>query len=83
VGTKFCILRCRLSGSCIILVWVVCARIIMVCVVCVVLAERRGILLVHAQCGYMLSCDSLVNGAHRVLVHGGGILNFRMVQCIE
>jgi hypothetical protein len=38
---------------------------------------------VHAQCGYMLSRDSLVNGARRVLVRGGGVLNFGMVQCVE
>jgi hypothetical protein len=38
---------------------------------------------VCAQYGYMLSCDSLVNGAHRVLVRGGGVLNFGMVQHVE
>jgi hypothetical protein len=51
--------------------------------VCTVLAERRGVWLVHAQCGYMLSRDSLVNGARRVLVRGGGVLNFGMVQHVE
>jgi hypothetical protein len=40
-------------------------------------------LVVCAQCGYMLSRDSLVNGARRVLVRGGGVLNFGMVQCVE
>jgi hypothetical protein len=38
---------------------------------------------VHAQCGYMLSRDNLINGACAVLVHGGGILKFGMVQCVE
>jgi hypothetical protein len=52
----------------------------MVCVVCAVLAERRGVWLVRAQCGYMLSRDNLVNGARRVLVCGGGVLNSGMVQ---
>jgi hypothetical protein len=52
-------------------------------VVCAVLAEHRGVLLVHAQCGYMLSCDSLVSGARRVLVRGGDVLNSGMVQHIE
>jgi hypothetical protein len=51
--------------------------------VCTVLTERRGILLVHAQCGYMLSRDNLINGARRVLVRGGGILKFGMVQHVE
>jgi hypothetical protein len=55
----------------------------MVCVVCTILTEHRGILLVHAQCGYMMSCDNLVNGAHRVLVHGRGVLKFGMVQHID
>jgi selenophosphate synthetase-related protein len=53
------------------------------CVVCAVLVERRGILLVHAQCGYMLSRDSLVSGARRVLVHDGDVLKSGMVQRIE
>jgi hypothetical protein len=35
------------------------------------------------KCGYMLSRDSLVNGARRVLVRGGGILKFGMVQRVE
>jgi hypothetical protein len=52
-------------------------------VVCAMLAERRGVLLVCAQCGYMLSRDNLVSGVRRVLVHSGGVLNFGMVQCIE
>jgi hypothetical protein len=47
----------RNTGTC-----TVCTCIIMVCVVCAVLTEHRGILLVRAQCGYMLSHDSLVNG---------------------
>jgi hypothetical protein len=47
----------------------------MMSVVCIVLAECRGVLLVHAQCGYMLSRNSLVSGAHRVLVRGGDVLN--------
>jgi hypothetical protein len=38
---------------------------------------------VHVQCGYILSRDSLVNGARRVLLHGWGILNFGMVQRVE
>jgi hypothetical protein len=38
---------------------------------------------VHMQCGYMLSRDSLVSGAHRVLVRGGDILNSGMVQHVE
>jgi hypothetical protein len=54
-------------------------KIIMVCVVCAVLDELRETLLVHMQCGYMLSHDSLVNGLCRVLVHSGGVLNFGMV----
>jgi hypothetical protein len=61
----------------------VCTHIIMAHMVCTVLAERRGVLLVHAQCGYMLSRDSLVNGARRVLVHAVGVLNFGMVQHVE
>jgi hypothetical protein len=44
----------------------------MACMVCPVLVEHRETLLVHVQCGYMLSHDSLVNGVRRVLVHGGG-----------
>jgi hypothetical protein len=31
----------------------------------------------------MLSCDSLVSGAHKVLVHGGDVLKSGMVQCVE
>jgi hypothetical protein len=38
---------------------------------------------VRAQCGYILSHDSLVNGVHKVLVCDRGILKFGMVQCIE
>jgi hypothetical protein len=59
------------------------AHIIMAPVVCAVFIEHRGILLVRAQCGYMLSCNNLVNGVHGVLVHGGGLLNFGMVQRVE
>jgi hypothetical protein len=65
------------------MVCVVCTHIIMECIVCVVFAERRGVWLVHAQCGYMLSRDNLVNGARRVLLHGGGILNSDMEKCVE
>jgi hypothetical protein len=83
VRTKFSIARCGMSGTCIILVHVVCTHIIMACVVCTVLAERRGILLVRVQCGYMLLRDILVNGAHGVLVRDGGVLNFGMVQRVE
>jgi len=61
----------------------VCTRIKMAHVVCEVLAENKGILLVCVQCGFLLSCDSLVNGAHRVLVCGGSVLNFGMVRCVE
>jgi hypothetical protein len=57
----------------------VCTHIIMARVVCAVLADRRETLSVRAQCGYMLSRESLVNGVHRVLVCGGGILKFGMV----
>jgi hypothetical protein len=83
VRTKFSIAWCGLSGTCVILACTVCARIIMARVVCTVLTERRGILLVRVQCGYMLSRDNLINGARGVLVHGGGILKFGMVQRIE
>jgi hypothetical protein len=38
---------------------------------------------VCAQYEYMLLREILVNGTCRVLVHGGGILNFGMVQRIE
>jgi 1,6-anhydro-N-acetylmuramate kinase len=38
---------------------------------------------VRAQCGYMLSHDSLVSDARRVLVCGGGILNSGMMQRVE
>jgi hypothetical protein len=38
---------------------------------------------VRAQYGYMLLHDSLINGAHKVLVRSGGILKFGMVQCVE
>jgi hypothetical protein len=48
----------------------VCTHIIMTCVVCTVLVERR-VWLVGAQYEYMLSCDSSVNGARRVLLRGG------------
>jgi hypothetical protein len=34
---------------------------------------------VHAQCGYMLSRDNLVSGAHKVLVGGGDILALEQV----
>jgi hypothetical protein len=44
-------------------VHVVCTTILMACVVCAVLVEHRGFLLVRAKCGYILSCDNLVNGA--------------------
>jgi hypothetical protein len=50
-----------------------CTHIIMTRVVCAVLAECRGVLLVRAQCGYILSHDSLVNGArrgHSKILHG-------------
>jgi hypothetical protein len=39
--------------------------------------------LVCAQHGYMLSHNNLVNGACKVLVRGGGVLNFGMVECVE
>jgi hypothetical protein len=52
-------------------------------VVCVVLVERIGVLLVRAQCEYMLLRDSLVSGARRVLVRGGDVLNFGMAQRVE
>jgi hypothetical protein len=55
----------------------------MMCMVCAVLVERRGVLLVRAQCGYMLSRENLVSGARRVLLCGGDVLNFGMVQRIE
>jgi hypothetical protein len=85
---KFSIARCRLSDTCVILahsvpthnkVHVVCTHIIMVCEVCAILVECKGILLVHAQCGYMLSRNNLINGARRVVVRDGGVLNFVMV----
>jgi hypothetical protein len=66
-----------------IMVCAVCTHIIMVRMVCAVLAERRGVWLVRTQCGYMLSRDSLVNGARRVLVRGGGVVNIGMVQRVE
>jgi hypothetical protein len=37
---------------------------------------------VRAHYGYMLSRDSLVSGARKVLVRSGGVLNFGMVQCV-
>jgi hypothetical protein len=43
----------------------------MACMVCAVLAKRRGVWFVCAQCGYMLLHDNLVNGARRVVVRGG------------
>jgi hypothetical protein len=49
----------------------VCTHILMACVVCTLLKERRRILLVRAQGGFMLARDNLINGASRVLVHGG------------
>jgi hypothetical protein len=55
----------------------------MALVVCTILVECRGIFLVHTQCGYMLSCNNLVNGACRVLVRDGGVLKFGMVQHVE
>jgi hypothetical protein len=55
----------------------------MVHVVCELLAERRGVLLVLLQCGYMLSRDSLVSGMRRVLVRNGDVLNSSMVQRVE
>jgi hypothetical protein len=61
----------------------VCTCIIIAHVVCTVLIERRGILLVRAQCVYMLSCNNLINGAWGVSVCGGGILKFCMVQRVE
>jgi len=61
-------------------VHVVCTHIIMMCVVCTVLADHRETLLACAQCGYMLFHDSLVNGECRVLVRGGRVLKFDMVQ---
>jgi hypothetical protein len=57
----------------------VCTHIIMAHMVCTVLAERRGVWLVCVQCGYMMSRENLVNGAHKVLVRDGGVLNFGMV----
>jgi hypothetical protein len=47
-----------------------CTHIIMAHMVCVVLVERKGVWLVHAQYEYKLSRDSVVNGARRLLVHG-------------
>jgi hypothetical protein len=61
----------------------VCTRIIMVCMVCTVLTGRKGIFLVRAQCRFMLSRDNLVNGVCGVLVRGGGIIKFGMVQRVE
>jgi len=52
-------------------------------VVCAILAEHRGVLLVRVQCGYMLLRDSLVSCACRVLVHGGDVLKYGMVQHVE
>jgi hypothetical protein len=83
VCTKSSIVRCGLSGACIILARAVGVCIIMVRVVCALFTESREILLVRAQCGYLLSCDILVHGAHRVLVRRGGVLKFGMVQCVE
>jgi len=89
---KFSIAWCGLSDACVILargvhthskVCVVYTHLIMACVVCAVLAERRGILLVRAQCGFMWSRDNLVNGACRVMVRSGGVLKFGMVQWID
>jgi hypothetical protein len=57
----------------------VCTHIIMAWVVCAILAEHRGVWLVHAQCGYMLSHNNLVNGVRRVLVRSGGVIKFGMV----
>jgi hypothetical protein len=86
------IVRCGLSGACVILVCsvhmdnkvcMVCTNIIMARVVCAVLVERRGVWLVRVQYEYMLSRNSLVNGARKLLVCGGGVLKFIMVQRIE
>jgi hypothetical protein len=52
-------------------------------VVCRVLLECRGVLLVHVQCGYMLSHDSFVSGVHKFLVRSGDVLKSGMVQCVE
>jgi hypothetical protein len=90
--TKFSIMWCGLSDAFVILarsvhthnkVCAVCTHTIMACMVCTVIAKRRGILLLHVQCGYMFLRDSLVNGAHGVLVCGGGILKFGMVRHVE
>jgi hypothetical protein len=83
VRTKFSIVHYGLSGACIIVVRAVCTCIIMAHVVCVVLTEHSGIFLVHTQCGYMMSCDCLVNGACGLIVRGGGIINFGVVQHVE
>jgi hypothetical protein len=44
---------------------------------------HRDILLGRAQYGYMLLRDSLFNGVRGVTVHGLGILNIGMMQCVE
>jgi hypothetical protein len=89
---KLSIVMCGLSDACVILlrgvhmhskVHAVCIHIIMACMVCAMLAECRETLLVCTQCEYMLSHNSLVNGVDRVLVCGGGIQKFGMVQCTE
>jgi hypothetical protein len=82
----------RIGDACIILahgvnihdkVRTVCTHIIMLRVVCIVLAEKKGVWLVRALYGYMLSHDSLVNGVHRVLVRGGGVLKFGIMKHVE
>jgi hypothetical protein len=84
VGVQVCMLKLSLRHVCMHKkVHAVFIHIIVACMVCKVLAKRRGILLVCAECGYILSRNSLVNGVHRVLVRGGGVLNFGMVQHIE
>jgi hypothetical protein len=48
----------------------------MVRMVCIVLAERIEFFWCTHNMGIMLSRDSLVNDACRILVRDGGILNF-------
>jgi hypothetical protein len=62
---------------------IACMHIIMACVVCIVLAQHKRFWLLRAQCGYMLSHDSLVNCGRKVLVCGGGVLKSGLVQCVE
>jgi hypothetical protein len=35
------------------------------------------------QCGYMLSHNNLINGVYGVLVRGGGVQTFDIVQHVE